>query len=473
MSTPTSNPPTPKGPRNNNNNRRPLPKKNITPHTQNMALLTTPPSSPPRNTTPAGAATDSSNPNNVNLQSKKKPPRSGKKPKDVNRSESAPNGHNGASGANGSNGHRRTSSRTNASNVTPQQAKDSAYAGPTFHASPAPSQLPMPSFFSKSLPESDLATTLETDSDTADTEGEVETTPSKPRARPSQQLADGEREREPQSTPLDFLFKAAVQARNSNSMSSPELSNRVRLPQTEPRLPHSNLPGGMFSFEMGSENARGSNIGPSFAPSYQDRMTAFRSSSSPPTQNPETEEQRRAKNAELKQLLLNPRPQRSSPTSPAPEHPASQYGARPHVNPSLPPYATPSRTNSGPPAPINRGYSPQVPQVPNQAGYQYPYANGHQVRNTESPLRREVPPNHYHAPFAGPYGNPYMGRASVPAFNDSTNYISPQPQYATAAFTLPTHSPSPSRAVDTRQMEADLRRILKMDATSEIQSSRV
>ncbi|KAJ5645563.1 hypothetical protein N7507_011574 [Penicillium longicatenatum] len=438
MSTPSPHPPTPKGPRNNNNNnRRPLSKKNTTPHAQKMALLNTPPSSPPRNMSPAGVATDSPIPNNVH--SKKKPPRSGKKPKDMNRSEPTSNGYHGP---NGSHGHRRTSSR---SNVTPQP-KDSAYAGPTFHASPAPSALPIPSFYSKSLPESDLATTLETDSDTP--------------------AAD-----EPKSTPLDFLFKAAVQARQSNPMSSPEASSRVRSPQTEPRLPFSNPPGGMFSFEMGPENGRTSNIGPSFAPSYQDRMSAFRSNSSPPTESPEAEEERRMKNAELRHLLLNPRPQKSASGSPAPEYPVN-HGGRPPVNASLPPYATPSRTSSGPPAPVNRGYSPaQLPQMPNHGGYPFAYANGHQVRNTESPLRREVPPNQYHVPSPGPYGNHYMGRAPAQAAVPPTNYISPQPQYATAAFRMPTQSPSPSKSVDTKKMEDDLRRILKLDAAPGIQSS--
>lgn len=457
MSTQSPHPPTPKGPRNNNNNRRALPKKNTTPHAQKVALLNTPPSSPPRNMSPAGVATDSPIPNNVH--SKKKPPRSGKKPKDTNRAEPASNGYNGA---NGSHGHRHTSSR---SNITPQP-KDSAYAGPTFHASPAPSALPIPSFFSKSLPESDLATTLETDSDTADTEGDLETTPSKPRARPPQPAAD-----EPKPTPLDFLFKAAVQARQSNPMSSPESSSRVRSPQTEPKQPYSNPPGGMFSFEMGPENGRTSNIGPSFAPSYQDRMSAFRSNSSPPTESPEAEEERRMKNAELRHLLLNPRPQKSASGSPAQEYTAN-HGGRPHVNPNLPPYATPSRTSSGPPAPVNRGYSPaQLPPMPNHGGYPYGYANGHQVRNTESPLRREVPPNQYHVPSPGPYGNHYMGQAPAQAAVPPNNYVSPQPQYATAAFRMPTHSPSPSKSVDTKKMEDDLRRILKLDAAPGIQSS--
>ncbi|KAJ6021622.1 hypothetical protein N7540_007126 [Penicillium herquei] len=473
MSTQSPHPPTPKGPRNNNNynhnnnnNRRPT-KKNGTPLTQKTVLLNTPPSSPPRHMSPGGVATDSSIVNNVH--SKKKPPRSGKKPKDnMNRASPAPNGQN-------QNGHRHTSSH---STLTPQQQqpKDSAYAGPTFHASPAPSALPIPSFFSKSLPESDLAPTLETDSDTADMDGDLEVTPSKPRARPPQPEAN-----EPKSTPLDFLFKAAVQARQSNPMTSPETTSRMRSPQTDSKYLHSNSSGGMFAFEMDpSEQARASPIGPSFAPSYQDRMKALRSSS---TQSLDADAQRRLKTQELKHMLLNPRPQK--PSVSAAQEP--QYTANPlnpanyvnghHSNGNVPHYATPTRTNSGPPAPVSwaQGHSPvPLQQMPNNAGRtSYPYANGHShVRNSESPLRREVPA-HYNVPSPGPYGNPnpYMRGGPVQTAVPPTHYVSPQPQYATASFKMPTSSPSPSKSVDTKKMEDDLRRILKLDAAPGIQSS--
>ena len=474
MSTQSPHPPTPKGPRNNNNynynnnnnntNRRP-PKKNHTPHAQKMNLLNTPPSSPPRNMSPAGATTDSSI---ANTQSKKKPPRSAKKPTDnINRSSPAPNGQNG---------HRHTSSQ---SNMTPQP-KDSAYAGPTFHASPAPSALPIPSFFSKSLPESDLATTVETDSDTADMDGDLETTPSKPRARPPQPppqpVAD-----EPQATPLDFLFKAAVKMRESNQMTSPEASSRMRSPQTDPKYLHSNSSGGVFPFEMDhSEQSRASPIGPSFAPSYQDRMNALRSSSSnSPVRSPGAEEQRRMKTQELKDLLLNPRPQKPSSVSPPqqPPYPA-YYGTGAHGNPSIPHYATPTRTHSGPAVPLSHGHSPaQLHQMPNNASRPSSHHTYHhqaqvptQVRNTESPLRREVPTN-YNVPSPGPYGYPYARQGHVQPAVPPANYISPQPQYTTPAFNMHAQSPSPSKPHDTKQMEDQLRQILKLDATTGMQSS--
>lgn len=448
MSTQSPHPPTPKGSRNN---RRAPKRTNTTPSTQKTAMLSTPPSSPPRNMSPAGTATDSSN----NVHSKKKPPRSGKKP--INHSSPAPNGH------------RNTSSQR--SNAAPQLKGSAAYAGPTFHASPAPSALPIPSFFSKSVPESDLAPTLETDSDTADMEADLETTPSKPRARP-QPVSD-----EQQATPLDFLFKAAVQAKakSANSLGSPEATTRVRSPQTDSKVPppkSDSTPGGVFPFEMGSPNdARPSQIGPSFAPSYQDRMNALRSSDSQPQSPGMTEEQRRIKTQELKHLLLNPRPQKPpSSVSPPHELPAN-YQPHSDINSSVPHYATPMRGASGLPATLSsHGYSGQQQPMPNSAGrppVSDPYANGppqYHNTNINSPLRRELPAsNHHHSAGSSPspYRNHYMANTST---QQQPGLASPQPQYTSATFGMPTNSPSPSRPMETKKMEDDLRRILKLDA---------
>ncbi|OOQ87601.1 hypothetical protein PEBR_15789 [Penicillium brasilianum] len=496
MSAQSPHPPTSKGARNNNNNntnnnnnhRRPSKKMTI-PHPQHSALLSTPPSSPPRNMSPAGVTTDSS----VNVQIKKKPPRSGKKPP-------LRSGH-GVSPAPNQNGHRHTNSQPSV--VTPAKDNAAAYAGPTFHASPAPSALPIPSFFSKSFPESDLAPTLETDSDNAEMEPDLETTPSKPRAARPQTAAATQAA---QPSPLDFLFKAAVQARTSNTLSSPEAAARVRSPQTDSKVLRSNAnhtPGGMFPMDLETERARASPIGPSFAPSYQDRMNALRSSSSPsqspsPALGATTEDQNRLKTEQLKYMLLNPRPQEppSSSNSPPSQTQPGHYGAphlpRPNINSTVPHYATPMRTYSGPPA---QGYSPVGPphaghidnSLHTNAGrpsYPYTQANGSQpFRNTNSPLRREVPgvngyTNGYRNGYysnghssgqssPAPYGNQHYAATAPAPVQHQSGFISPQPQYTQAAFPLSINSPSPpaSRPIDTKKMEDDLRRILKLDAT--------
>src|SRR5262249_41215009 len=91
-------------------------------------------------------------------------------------------------------------------------AKPTAYAGPTFHASPAASSLPIPKFFSKSVPaatsESSLQARLEEEED--DTSNKSESPPQET-AHPS--IASSATSARPAATqntdsPLDFFFKA-------------------------------------------------------------------------------------------------------------------------------------------------------------------------------------------------------------------------------------------------------------------------
>ncbi|KAI2788305.1 hypothetical protein POX_e06319 [Penicillium oxalicum] len=487
---------TPKAARNNNNHiansamsgtPQPHPrrasKKSNTPQSKNSALLNTPPSSPPGHMSPAGAGamTDSS----VNVQSKKRPPRSGKKPQ--------PRNVNGNSSGPYQNGHKHSNSQSGA--ATPAKDSAVAYAGPTFHASPAPSALPIPSFFSKSLPESELAPHLETDSDTADMEADLETTPSKPRTARSQPTKPSQASHQP--SPLDFLFQAAVQARASNTMGSPEASTRMRSPQTDSKVlrSHSNhTAGGMFSMELETDRARASPIGPSFAPSYQDRMNALRSASSPthspsPAPAAPSGDQYRATTEQLKHMLLNPRPQEPpASTNSPPIKPTRDFGAaspvRPNINASVPHYATPMRAYSGPPQPSHAdGHG----HTASPAANPYVYGPGSQpLRNTNSPLRREVPVANGYGSIYGnganssfysnihssgysspaPYANHTFAATAPAAVPYQNNFVSPQPQYHQAAFPLTNSSSSTSRPVDTKKMEDDLRRILKLDAAA-------
>ncbi|KAJ5466730.1 hypothetical protein N7539_009459 [Penicillium diatomitis] len=495
---------------NNNNNMngnshpRRSSKKPNTPKLKNSIPLNTPPSSPPGNMSPAGvgAMTDSS----VNVQStKKRPPRSGKK--------QPPRNANGYSSAPGQNGHRHSHSQSGT--ATPAKDSTAAYAGPTFHASPAPSALPIPSFFSKSLPESDLAPHLETDSDTADVEVDLETTPSKPRVARPQPANPAQAAHQP--SPLDFLFQAAVQARTGNNVGSPEASTRMRSPQTDSKVLRSNsnhTAGGMFPMDLENDRARASPIGPSFAPSYQDRMNALRSTTFPaqsPSPSPAAPrgDQYRATTEQLKYMLLNPRPQEppSASASSSTNKPAGNYGAsspiRPNINASISHYATPMRAYSGPPADVSQGHPAAGPTKPApvnnhgdsaaQSVYSYPYANSSQpLRSTQSPLRRAVPmvnghANGYANGYANIYGNGANGSfysngnssgysspaphannnfaATAPAaMPQQTQFIPPEPQYHQAAFPLVNSPPATSGPVDTKKMEDDLRRILKLDA---------
>lgn len=96
------------------------------------------------------------------------------------------------------------------SSATPAKAQG-AYAGPTFHASPAPSALPIPKFLSKSVPAKTRAgppTPPDVDSDSA----------SIPSPSPSPSRAPIPVPPRHQDSPLDMFFKAdrAEKARNAN-----------------------------------------------------------------------------------------------------------------------------------------------------------------------------------------------------------------------------------------------------------------
>lgn len=455
MSTQSPTPITPKGLRDNRRN----PKRNTTPHTQNGTLLTTPPSSPPRNLSPGGAATDSSN--NVK-SSKKKNVRSVKKPRDIPKASPAYN-----------NGSRHSSSQPN--NTSTPQLKDSPhYAGPTFHASPAPSALPIPSFVSKPTSDSELEPALEVESDGLEAEPDLETTPSKAKPRPPTN-------NEPSSTPLDFLFKAAVEARNPKPQRSPEPGARIRSPQTDSKAgPQRNYSGpvhGVFPQKTENHGTQDLQIGPSFAPSYKDRMNALRSTSSPSqptTSHPTTEldeEQRRAKSEALKSWLRNSHLQQP-PSSLHLPHGQASGSRRPNASTNVPHFATPSRTTSGPAATISHGLRHEESQP--IAGNS-PLSSKQPNRTPQSGLRREVT-------SAGSGDVPTVHEGIPPrhaSYNPGTydyyrtqepRHASPMAQQHTAACALPAEQSPQIR--DTKKMEDDLRRILKLDSMpSGVQSS--
>ena len=451
MSTQSPTPLTPKGPRNNRRN----PKRNATPSTQKNTFLSTPPSSPPRNLSPGGTATDSSV--NVNM-SKKKNGRSTKKPREAFKPSPAP-----------VNGHRHSNSNTvnnNNGNAILPPRDSPHYAGPTFHASPAPSALPIPSFFSKSLPESDLAPALESDAENLDGDHDFETTPSKPKSRP--QVQNGK----PESTPLDFLFKAAVEARSVQPQRSPEANTRVRSPQTDSKTlkqrGFNDASNGIFPFDMGSPEPHSSQIGPSFAPSYKDRMNALRTTSSPPSAEVELDEgQRKAKTEALKTLLLNPRPQRPSSASNLAQGPAERPKERPNGNLGVPHFATPLRTTSSPAGPIPDAARNNYQSMAANSFYPRPnYVHS----GTPQQVRYHSPAPRKEAPSPGPRlngGTPKENVRQTHVPYDNTRSPGNYAQHAPAR-----HQPSPARSnpvgspqvLDTKKMEDDLRKILKLDA---------
>ncbi|KAL4996255.1 hypothetical protein BDV10DRAFT_114897 [Aspergillus recurvatus] len=456
MSTQSPTPLTPKGPRNNRRNQ----KRITTPSAQNVSTLATPPSSPPKAVSPREAATDSSG---AITLFKKKANRSAKKLRDASR----------ASPVNKP-GHRQTSSQSNNNIVTPQ-VKDTHYAGPTFHASPAPSALPIPSFFSKSFPESDLAPAFEQDSDGFDADGDLENTPSKPKLRPPHE--------DRESTPLDFLFKAAVEARMSRPQQSPDRSYRFRSPQTDSKtMEHRKLNNdntGIFPLEMGAADINQPQIGPSFAPSYKDRMNALRSASSPsPNLQDLGENERKAKTEALKSLLLNPRPQRPSSISQSHHDQFNHKQERPVLSPMVPHFATPLRTSSGPPVMTPNGdllgKGSSCSKFRPRPGTYDAHSNSPQRQYLQDSTSLEegvLASNPGNAPSTPrqAYGSP---RRVYPSKMPAPQHSSYHPAFDSKSSTFqPSSANASSAAVDTKKMEDDLRRILKLDVNPSISSS--
>lgn len=156
--------------------------------------------------------------------------------------------------------HRRGSMRSNA---VP------AFAGATFHASPAPSALPIPSFLSKTSSESPLGrSAVQPSPPVTDNEAPTPTfSSSVPKSHES---------------PLDFMFRAHKQekARGSRDLSrdydsaSPHPASAPR-PSTLPRATPGSS-GGIDRDEL--DGSHGLPIGPAFSTPYQERINAARAS---------------------------------------------------------------------------------------------------------------------------------------------------------------------------------------------------
>ncbi|KAH7122805.1 hypothetical protein B0J11DRAFT_490202 [Dendryphion nanum] len=170
------------------------------------------------------------------------------------------------------------SEATNGNNPSATPAKaQGAYAGPTFHASPAPSALPMPKFLSRSVPAKSReapppSPPLEDGSDSA-----ASPTPSPP----SPSRAPIPVPSRPVDSPLDLLFKAdrAERARNANF--SPSSANFPYSPdQFSNGRPHHSKQNSqsslnvMFPIELDAEGQKALQSPPSIPPATHRSVTA-------------------------------------------------------------------------------------------------------------------------------------------------------------------------------------------------------
>ncbi|KAL9585802.1 MAG: hypothetical protein Q9203_004096 [Teloschistes exilis] len=200
------------------------------------------------------------------------------------------------------------------------------YAGPTFHASPAASSLPMPKWFSKSVPdvnkEPALQAATQEPNDTPSDQSEDSPTPAFAQRVGEQQSRE--------ESPLDILFKADREEKQRQRMKQESVSNDRNLLTPKPDL---NRP------RHHIRHSTGGSFGPLFPMELEDKEameTPFDKDSPQPnqgepnadtskgmysvevTETPQQFEQRRAKTLALKKLLLSSIPT-SSGTSSAPQ----------------------------------------------------------------------------------------------------------------------------------------------------------
>ncbi|ELR02178.1 hypothetical protein VC83_07811 [Pseudogymnoascus destructans] len=350
-----------------------------------------------------------------------------------------------------------------------------AYAGPTFHASPAPSALPMPSFFSKSVPESPSIKISDSRAD--------ETNSSSSDSSPPPIVKACIAEQRQKKSPLDFFFNAdreeKARARSANSAVAP-FQPPAGLPPNDYRTPAANNQGrnnnpkfaggsasSMFAMEL--DGTPGKPYGPAFSTPYSERINAARSTPSlvnSPSASASDQQKTTDRSEALKSFLFSgqkPAYANANGRAPEPPFPGQQS-------------PTPNRAAlqlTSPSGPRTKSYS--SPQQHRQNGF--PYINdrsgyGSATRNTSrtSGLRQEVTPTKTppermdNSTFQNSPSYNFKensARRQIAGSNLASNNQAPPPIAATSpsVSTLSSHI----NYSDIRTMEDSLRRILKLE----------
>ncbi|KAF1809255.1 hypothetical protein P152DRAFT_476606 [Eremomyces bilateralis CBS 781.70] len=322
-------------------------------------------------------------------------------------------------------------------------AKAQAYAGPGFHASPAASALPIPKFFSKSVPnggQNGLQSRLDSETEQAEAEAPMETIeiPIAGPANPGKAVPSEE-------SPLDFFFNAARKERaNGRSVSglpTPTSTEPLARQSEPPKNHYAAIYGGNLR-NHARHASHGSNNKEMFMMELDGANTAVDSPSRPaPQPKPHNNSVRSIPPIPYPRAKYSGSPSHELPArnpSPLASPPPSVSHGLPTRAPEQPPFyrGTPHlpRSASGPSTP-SPSTTPQNPQLPPNGSSPYHYGN----RNL-SPLFKAA---------AAP------GPTSPPTNSKRTSLL--------RNVALPTvdHSPSrPSRpAAPDRRSDDEIRRI--------------
>lgn len=216
--------------------------------------------------------------------------------------------------------HRTDSLTPGKKNITPSQA----YAGPTFHASPAASSLPMPRFFSRSVPEVNEGPSMQSTMEKETTETSSEQSEGSPTPAFAQRVGE---EQAREESPLDIFFKAdrEQKERQRKEQKIPLGVQNPSNPTIDPGRPryHSRHStngsmGALFPMELENKEPTSSHEKALSDPitSTMDVNDSSLASSAERIETPEQAERRKAKTIALKKLLLSSVPLESeSPPS--------------------------------------------------------------------------------------------------------------------------------------------------------------
>lgn len=365
-----------------------------------------------------------------------------------------------------------THSRRSDNSATPAKA---AYAGPTFHASPAPSSLPVPKFFSKSVP------SVAADGLQARMEEEPDG------YKKSLNLLDAQMAQRTiaEPSPLDIFFKAHREERTRSTSQ----------PSTEPPRHHlrqksDNMAKEMFMMELDGVAMESSSRASTVTP-YKDRMRAAAIPySKTPLDDPRRyeEQERRARSSALKEFLSGRPPARENfvharqtqftdGDSPFSDHLMSSH------RPDMAPRSSTGLESSRSSLPPQHLHAQREPYYGNNVSPSAPHSklqptkqNDPAIYRSSSPRQnsglhteinplystRQAPHSLSVSQYSGHASPSPSARADVPA--TCRDYLSShlQAESPRSSVQAQTKTASP----DIRSMEADLRRVLKLDATA-------
>lgn len=359
-----------------------------------------------------------------------------------------------------------------------------AYAGATFHASPAPSALPIPSFLSKSVPDSPDINSLQSRKEEASSSGIDSPTP------PHAKLAVAQPHRE--ESPLDFFFKAdreeKARARSASSFhGSASESGPFSLPSDSPHNHHDNpltnnqgrtrgthFSGGstssLFAMELDGTNSPGKPYGPAFSTPYNERIKAARSSATPlqsSLQSPPEQVKSTDRSEALKAYLFSTQTC-SPPVTRSNDFPeAVGLSANQSASDNISRNAIGAFVGQRGAVPASRPHPNNFPYLNDATTSRQSPRGGSRSSGLRQEFTSTTTPFQPPEQAAGPYPTP-PSPSRPPRLdshpispNSSGNFNSTHTNSFTPASQPIT--PSGTRSTDFKEMEDSLRRILKLD----------